>query len=287
MATSPADATTPGADDGAGARSGGRDLRVATVVGVGLLLALGITLVTPRWTLTALILLLIALAAIEIARILGRLGLAVQLDVLIAASSVMLLGAHIDGYRGLSTGVVVLLIGSILRALLQQDRRDVVGTLGRTTLFGLWLGGLASFAILLRATDAGAAAVLLVIVSAASGDVFAFVTGSLLGRHRIAPSVSPNKTWEGLAGGVLAAAVAGALLTPLAVEGTPIAIGAVIGAAVALAAFFGDLGESLVKRDLGVKDLGSLLPGHGGVLDRVDGILFALPVGHLLLGILA
>jgi phosphatidate cytidylyltransferase len=287
MAPSPADPSSPGAHDARTGRRGGRDLRSATIVGVGLLLVLGATLVTPRWTLTALIIVLIVLASVEVSRVLARLGSALHLDVLVVASVIMLLGTHLAGYRGLSVGVVVLVIGSILRSLAERDRRDVVGTLGRTTLFGLWLGGLASFAVLLRATDAGAEAVLVVVIAAAAGDVFAFLVGSLAGRHRIAPSVSPNKTWEGLAGGLTAAAAAGALLTPLALAGTRAAVGALIGALIALAAFLGDLGESLVKRDLGVKDLGAVLPGHGGVLDRVDGILFALPTGYLLLGLLA
>lgn len=287
MATPSEESASPQPADAAVAGGGGRDLRIASLVGVGLLAVLGITLVTAPWTLTALIVVLIATASVEVTRVLRTLELGVHLDVLVVASVGMIVATHLDGYRGLSIGVIALLIGSILRSLAQRDRRDVVGTLGRTTLFGLWLGGLASFAILLRATESGASAVLLVVIAAAAGDVLAYVVGSLLGRHRIAPSVSPNKTWEGLAGGVLGAAVAGAALAPLAIDDAGFLLGALLGGLVALAAFFGDLAESLVKRDLGVKDLGAVLPGHGGVLDRVDGILFALPVGHLLLALLA
>jgi phosphatidate cytidylyltransferase len=275
MATSPA------------ATTGGRDLRRATLVGVGLLALLGVTLVTPRWTLTTLIIALIVLAAFEVARVLRGAGLAVHADVLVVASVAMLVGTHVAGFTGLAVGAVVLVVAALLRSLAQRGRTDVVGTVGRTTLFGLWLGGLASFAVLLRALESGSAAVLLVIIAAAAGDVFAYVVGSLVGRHRIAPSVSPNKTWEGLAGGVGAAAIVGALVLPMLVPDAAVTTGALLGALVALAAFLGDLCESLVKRDLGVKDLGSVLPGHGGVLDRVDGILFALPVGYLLLSLVA
>jgi phosphatidate cytidylyltransferase len=287
MATPSQESPSPRSGGAAVTGGGGRDLRVATLVGLGLLALLAVTFVTPPWTLTALIVGLIAVAGVEVARVLRSLGLGVHLDVLVGASVLMLVATHLDAYRGLAVGVVVLLLGSVLRSLAQRDRRDVVGTLGRTTLFGLWLGGLASFAILLRATESGAAAVLLVVIAAAAGDVFAYLVGSLAGRHRIAPSVSPNKTWEGLAGGVLAAAIAGAVLVPFAVAGAGWPLGALLGGLVALAAFVGDLAESLIKRDLGVKDLGSVLPGHGGVLDRVDGILFALPTGHLLLALLA
>jgi phosphatidate cytidylyltransferase len=285
MATPSEESSSP--PSAGAATGGGRDLGVATLVGLGLLAALGITSVTPPWTLTALIAVLIGVASIEVARVLRTLGLRVHLDVLVGASVLTIVATHLDGYRGLAVGVVLLLLGSLLRSLAQRERRDVVGTLGRTTLFGLWLGGLASFAVLLRATESGAAAVLLVVIAAAAGDVFAYLVGSFAGRHRIAPSVSPNKTWEGLAGGVVAAAVAGAALAPFAIGGAGVLIGAVLGGAVALAAFLGDLAESLIKRDLGVKDLGAVLPGHGGVLDRVDGILFALPTGHLLLVLLA
>jgi phosphatidate cytidylyltransferase len=287
MATPSEEPASPPSDGAAAAGGGGRDLRIATLVGLGLLALLAITFVTPPWTLSALIVILIAVACVEVAQVLRSLGLGVHLDVLLGASVLTIVATHLDGYRGLSVGVVVLLLGSVLRSLAQRDRRDVVGTLGRTMLFGLWLGGLASFAILLRATESGAAAVLLVVIAAAAGDVFAYFVGSLAGRHRIAPSVSPNKTWEGLAGGVLAAAIAGAVLTPFAIDNASLLVGALLGGLVALAAFVGDLGESLIKRDLGVKDLGSVLPGHGGVLDRVDGILFALPTGYLLLVLLA
>jgi phosphatidate cytidylyltransferase len=287
MATPSEESASPPSDGAAVTGGGGRDLRIATLVGLGLLALLAVTFVTPPWTLTALIVVLIAVASVEVAQVLRSLGLGVHLDVLLGASVLTIVATHLDGYRGLSVGVVVLLLGSVLRSLAQRDRRDVVGTLGRTTLFGLWLGGLASFAILLRATESGAAAVLLVVIAAAAGDVFAYFVGSLAGRHRIAPSVSPNKTWEGLAGGVVAAAIAGAVLVPFAIDGAGVLVGALLGGLVALAAFVGDLAESLIKRDLGVKDLGSVLPGHGGVLDRVDGILFALPTGYLLLVLLA
>jgi phosphatidate cytidylyltransferase len=97
--------------------------------------------------------------------------------------------------------------------------------------------------------------------------------------------VSPNKTWEGFIGGLVAAASFAAFILPL--DGSSgLLRGAVIGASVGLAGFLGDLIASMVKRDLGVKDLGRMLPGHGGVLDRVDGLLFALPVGYALLVVL-
>jgi phosphatidate cytidylyltransferase len=152
-------------------------------------------------------------------------------------------------------------------------------------LLGVWLSGLASYALLLRALEDPIVMLVTVLGAAAAGDTGAYAVGSRLGRRPIAPSVSPNKTWEGFLGGVVAATVVAALVLPF--DGTSGALrGAAVGLAIGVAGFLGDLVASMVKRDLGVKDLGRLLPGHGGVLDRVDGLLVALPVGYALLVLL-
>ena len=104
-----------------------------------------------------------------------------------------------------------------------------------------------------------------------------------MGRHKLAPSVSPGKTWEGLVGGWLTVLLLAATVTTRTVPGVDLIPALVIGTGITIAATIGDLAESLVKRDLGLKDLGTVLPGHGGVMDRVDAILFCLPTAHLLL----
>jgi phosphatidate cytidylyltransferase len=195
---------------------------------------------------------------------------------------VVLIGAQVAGPRGQAVGLTVLVVAALLRSLADRGRVDVVGTVALTVLLGAWLAGLASYALLLRGLAAPVVALVTVLGSAAVGDIGAYMVGSRLGRRPIAPSVSPNKTWEGFVGGVLAAAVLAAAVLPLDGTSSPVR-GAVVGLIVGLAGFFGDLVASMVKRDLGVKDLGRLLPGHGGVLDRVDGLLLALPVGYALL----
>jgi phosphatidate cytidylyltransferase len=117
-------------------------------------------------------------------------------------------------------------------------------------------------------------------------DTGGYVAGVFFGRHPMAPSISPKKSWEGLAGSLLAAAAGGALGLALFFE-VDWWWGAVFGLLVAGAAVLGDLAESLLKRDLGVKDMGTLLPGHGGLMDRVDSHLFAAPAAYLLLSVLA
>jgi phosphatidate cytidylyltransferase len=263
----------------------GRDLVAATAVGVVLIAALVAALLLPRWVLTLLIGMLVIAAYLELAPLLAKLGRPVHPDVLVVSALVLLPATHIAGLRGQAVGFAVLVVAALLRSLADRRRRDVLGTVSRTVLIGAWLGGLASYALLLRGLDRPIVMLATVIGAAAIGDTAAYLVGSRFGRHAVAPSVSPNKTWEGLVGGLIGASAFGAAVLPL--DGSSHALrGAVIGVLIGSAGFLGDLVASMVKRDLGVKDLGRLLPGHGGVLDRVDALLFALPVGYALLVVL-
>lgn len=138
--------------------------------------------------------------------------------------------------------------------------------------------GHVAYLYVLPADDATGAGLLLALLVLAQGnDVAQYLWGRAIGRHRIAPTVSPNKTVEGFLGGLLTttalAALAGPLLTPLS---SPVALAA--GLLVAVSGFLGDLAMSAVKRDIGIKDTGRLIPGHGGVLDRVDSLIFTAPL---------
>ena len=113
-------------------------------------------------------------------------------------------------------------------------------------------------------------------------DIGGFFAGSYLGKHRLVPAISPHKTWEGLAGSALACLIAGGVLLPVLLPGHAWQ-GLLLGAAVVVVATLGDLVESMIKRDLGIKDMGTLLPGHGGILDRIDALLLSAPVAWLLL----
>jgi phosphatidate cytidylyltransferase len=113
-------------------------------------------------------------------------------------------------------------------------------------------------------------------------DVGGFVAGVLFGRHPMAPTVSPKKSWEGFAGSALFCAIGGAVVLPALLDGAPLE-GVLLGVAIMLTATVGDLGESMIKRDLGIKDMGTLLPGHGGLMDRLDSLLPNAPVAYLLL----
>jgi phosphatidate cytidylyltransferase len=142
----------------------------------------------------------------------------------------------------------------------------------------------ATAAAMLAAPDGGKRVLTLIILAICS-DIGGYAAGITLGRtgaHKLAPVISPKKTWEGLAGSAIACIAAGAILLPSLLHGYWWQ-GVVLGAAAVAAAVLGDLAASMIKRDLGIKDFGRLLPGHGGVLDRIDSLLACAPVVWLLL----
>ncbi len=152
------------------------------------------------------------------------------------------------------------------------------------TLFGFaYIGIFGTFAGLLLAAPDGTGFVLGLAICAIGYDVFGYFIGTQFGRSRMSPRLSPNKTWEGLFGGMVASIVLGGIVgTVLAPWNGKISHGIALGLVVAILAPVGDLCESMIKRDLGLKDLGTLLPGHGGVLDRFDAMLFCLPAVYYL-----
>jgi phosphatidate cytidylyltransferase len=167
---------------------------------------------------------------------------------------------------------------------------DGSGNYGRditaATLVAVYVPFLAGFAALLATPADGDLRVLVTLAGVVLSDTGGYIAGVLFGRHAMAPSVSPKKSWEGLAGSLVATGVGGALLLYFLFH-VSFVWGAVFGVAVSVAAVLGDLGESMIKRDLGVKDMSQLLPGHGGLMDRLDSIVFAAPIAYVLLVLLA
>lgn len=267
--------------------SAGRDLRAAIALGVVLA---GTFIGTVLWStvaFAALVLVLVAIGTFEAGTVLGSLGKPVDRSAAVVGGCAVVVGAAAAGAPGQVVGLLVLVLGAFGAALADSARRDVTRRLAHTILLGSWVGFLASFAVLLHARPDGTVAVLGVIGAAVFGDIGAYAVGRLVGRTRIAPSVSPNKTLEGLLGGIALAAALAVLVLPRLGQGITPPAALALAVLASSAGFLGDLVESMVKRDLGVKDLGSVLPGHGGVLDRVDAILLALPVGWLALELLA
>jgi len=266
---------------------GGRNLPVA--IAVGLVLA-SVFLASLFWRVeafTLVILVLVCLGSVEVTRVLRSVGVRVLLVPLLLGVVTSVLGALLLGAAGQALGMSLLLVAAFLWLLADGERSQVTATLGVTAFFGLWIGLFASYAPRLADRADGAVVVLAVVGAVILTDIGGYAFGVPFGRHKVAPSVSPGKSWEGLVGGLVLATVLGVLVLPRLGGAFTAASAVVVALASGAAGFVGDLVQSMVKRDLGVKDLGDVLPGHGGILDRVDGILFALPVGFYGLALFA
>ncbi len=159
--------------------------------------------------------------------------------------------------------------------------RDLVKDVVAGVFIQAYVLFLGSFAVLLTAQENGEWWTLGFLIVVAATDTGAYATGLLLGRHPMAPRISPKKTWEGFGGSLLAAIIAGILIAIFMID-QPWWMGIIFGVALALTATLGDLTESLIKRDLGIKDISTFLPGHGGFLDRLDSVLPSAAVAYAL-----
>ena len=167
------------------------------------------------------------------------------------------------------------------RRSVEQTFAETIKDLAAAAFVVIYVPLTLSFSILLLARmEDGSAWVLSFVVPVALIDTFGYLVGRKLGKHKLAPGVSPKKTWEGLAASIIAGLVSTTLLVWLVAE-RPWYLGVLLGGFLILAAVFGDLAESLIKRDLGVKDMSSLLPGHGGIMDRLDSMLPAALVTYV------
>ena len=251
------------------------------VAAVGLPLVLGLLWLGGWWLFA-----LVAVAAVVgvhefvlAARPLRPLGAAIYLGVLLA-----LFGAERGGLVWLLAGfAATFVLGFVLHAV-SSTRAPTTAALGSTILGAAWIGIGLGFVLLLRELhDQGRLIAFAVVLTVFASDTFAYFTGRAVGRHSLAPRLSPKKTWEGLIGGMLAGVfVSFVVLYDKRHEYLSVWQAVVLGLVVAIAAVIGDLFESALKRDLEVKDTGRLLGGHGGMLDRVDALLFAAPAAFFL-----
>lgn len=191
-----------------------------------------------------------------------------------------LLGARSGGAVWMIGGVLTTFAVAFLLKGISETRRAATASISATVTGAVWIGCGLSFVVMLRALPAhGLLAALTVLLAVWAGDTLAYAGGRLLGRHRMAPTTSPSKTWEGFAFGTCATVfVTFVALYKAHFLTTPGSLA--LGATIAVSAPLGDLFESLLKRDAGIKDTGRLLGGHGGLLDRLDAILFAAPAAY-------
>lgn len=189
------------------------------------------------------------------------------------AALATLAAAYLGGVGGMAGGFMSLLLLLFVWGMGGRLGHHLVGRMAVTTIGVVWVGVAFAHLVLLRSLEHGLSLAVLAVGACWMGDTFAYFTGRAIGRHRMAPRISPKKTVEGAVGG-LVGAVLFALAVKLYSDWLPVREAAILGLVGGLAGQWGDLFESAIKRDLQVKDSGRLLPGHGGVLDRFDSVLF-------------
>jgi phosphatidate cytidylyltransferase len=262
----------------------GRNLGAAIAVGLGLGAVIIASLMLWRPAFLGVLLAAVLVGVVELTRALRAGGHRAPLVPVLGGGVAMIALAWTRGPTGLVTGFLATALAVVLWRLAHGPAGYLRDT-GAGVLVALYVPLLAGFAALLLAPDDGAARVTVFIATVVCSDVGGYAAGVLFGKHPMAPSISPKKSWEGLAGSITACMAFATLTITLWLEG-PWWGGLVFGAALAVTATLGDLAESLIKRDLGIKDMGSLLPGHGGLMDRLDSLLPSAAVAYLLLSVL-
>lgn len=263
----------------------GRDLPAAVTVGVLLLGVVAASLFIRKEAFVALAVVAIAAATWELAQAFTRRAVHVPLVPLVVGSAGILVSAYVAGTEALFVAFLLTVGGAVVWRVLDGSGEAALRDAGAATFAAAYLPFLAGFVMLLLAEPDGPARVALFILLAVACDTGGYVVGSLLGRHPLAPTVSPKKSWEGLVGSLVLTSVVGVVGVQTVFDGEPL-VGALLGVGVVASATLGDLAESMLKRDLELKDMGRLLPGHGGVLDRLDSMLLTAPTVWVLLTVL-
>jgi phosphatidate cytidylyltransferase len=242
------------------------------------LLILGVVFATLKihpLLFTALVLIAVILAMRELNHAFKIANIMIPEYFLQIASIGVLAAAYFGKVSGLSVAVAIA-VPNLLVFLLAMAPADFLKRASAAALAIFYIPFLAGFIVLLAHDADGPVRILTLVVLVACNDTFAYISGVLFGRHRLAPHISPKKTWEGLIGSLIATTIAASLVFHFVVH-KHWWLGVLIGLMGVATATAGDLIESALKRDLSIKDMGSILPGHGGVLDRIDSVLFTGP----------
>lgn len=249
----------------------GRNLPAAIASGVGLGALVVVSLIWLPWLFGVLAGAVLLLGVHELTRAFAVRDIAVARTPLYAATPLAMAGAYVYGVTALVTvigaGVVVILLWRIRRGAdgYVRDVTASVFVLGYISLMG-------GFAMLILAASDGPARIVVFILLTIGNDIGGYATGVLFGRHPIAPSISPKKSWEGLVGSFVVQCLLGVAAFVWLLD-APWWQGLVMGAVMTVTATAGDFAESAIKRDLGVKDMGNVMPGHGGIMDRLDSLV--------------
>ncbi|MCX5035055.1 phosphatidate cytidylyltransferase [Streptomyces coelicoflavus] len=264
-------------------KSAGRDLGAAIGVGVGLGVVIIASLFVVKAVFVGVVVIAVVVGLWELTkRLEERKGIKAPLVPLAIGGAAMVVAGYARGAEGAWIAMALTALAVLVWRMTEPPEgylKDV--TAGLFAAF--YVPFLATFVTMMLAADDGAWRVLVFLILTVVSDTGAYAVGWRFGRKKLAPRISPGKTREGLLGAVAFAMAAGALCVQFLIEDGTWWQGLLLGLAVAVSATLGDLGESMIKRDLGIKDMGTLLPGHGGIMDRLDSLLPTAPVVWLLL----
>ena len=259
----------------------GRNLPAAIGVGLALAAVLIASLYVRKALFVVVLVVAIGVGVRELVRAVRTIGARPPLIPLVVGGAAMAVLAYLRGPEALVLGLVLTVLACLVWRL-PEGAEGYLKDLAASTLAAVYVPFLAGFAALLLIPADGPRRVTVFIATVVCSDVGGYAAGALFGRHPMAPSVSPKKSWEGLVGSTAACALGGSVMVALLLHGAWWQ-GLLYGLAVVVSATVGDLGESMIKRDIGIKDMGTLLPGHGGLMDRLDSLLPTAPVAWLLL----
>ena len=264
-------------------KSAGRDLRAAIGVGVGLGVVIIAALFIVKAVFVGVVVVAVVIGLWELtSRLAERKQIQAPLIPLALGGTAMVVAGYLRGADGAWIAMALTSLAVLVWRMAQPPDnylRDVTAAV----FAAFYVPFLATFVVMMLAADDGPRRVLVFLLLTVISDTGAYAVGWRFGSHKLAPRISPGKTREGLIGAITFAMVAGALLMQYLIDDGLWWQGLLLGLAAATSATLGDLGESMIKRDLGIKDMGTLLPGHGGIMDRLDSLLPTAPVVWLLL----
>lgn len=258
----------------------GRNLPAAIGVGLvmlGLVLA-GLFLFEPL--LVALIVVLAGVGSWEVARATTHAKTSVPLVPLFLASAMLPVSAIWGGLEAMGFTYMICLVIALLVRLMEGLKGAAASVMSSVFIIS-WVPLLLSFALLILEEPNGQWLIATILLLAVSNDTFGYIVGVLFGKHPMAAKISPKKSWEGFAGSMLGSMAVGALAMHFWLD-MPWWTGVILAFFTTIAATTGDFSESMIKRELGIKDMSNLLPGHGGIMDRLDSVVFVVPLGYLI-----
>nr|WP_156612019.1 phosphatidate cytidylyltransferase [Auraticoccus cholistanensis] len=260
----------------------------AIAVGVGLAVLLLLSLWKFQLGFAVFVAVALAQAAVELHHALRRLQMHAAIVPIVGGTFLIVVGSYFAGQRDVAaadaTSILLAAIGvTVLASLVWRmpgGAQGYVKDVAASLFIIAYVPLLGAFVSLMLADQDGSLRVLTFIAVVVCSDIGGYAVGVLAGRHPMAPRISPKKSWEGFAGSMVLGCLVAVLMTRLTL-GTPVWVGLVLGATLVGIGVCGDLIESLIKRDVGIKDMSSILPGHGGVMDRLDSLLVSAPVAWL------